>query len=185
MRWPTDLQRTLASPLPHLQFLMALSSLNPDNTPTSAPQSSQPFGSTLSSAKSAPQSLSSAGPSSSRPPISEPDAHWKAHGKSKADLLKSWRTAQCTFSIFAPIPQQHTDVQLDRHSQNIYYYGTRSTFFKVLTDDMSNSPYDRHQRRTHIALKRVGPQTERASRWGKRVVYCHSRRVTMMSWALR
>lgn len=87
-------QRTLASPLPHLQFLLALSQLDPANTPSDKPASA--------SRKTFPPSQPIA--SSSRTPLAETTAPnvaapntWSGKGKSKADILNSWRKAQGNF----------------------------------------------------------------------------------------
>jgi len=111
-------QRTLASPLPHLQFLLALSKINPANagqTPSSTasrkstpqPSSSSIFPSTRDAmpppaARASSSSASVSMPPSntgetSRQPLQETNtsqASWKGKGRTKADMLKSWRTAQ-------------------------------------------------------------------------------------------
>ena len=102
------LQRTLASPLPHLQFLLALSALNPSNA--SAPPKNSSSSSRFPSMPPPPlptaifPSTRSASPTaaSSRLPLQDTvvtdvsGADWKGKGKSKADVLKAWRTFQCT-----------------------------------------------------------------------------------------
>nr|XP_031862932.1 uncharacterized protein CI109_001407 [Kwoniella shandongensis]KAA5530004.1 hypothetical protein CI109_001407 [Kwoniella shandongensis] len=93
--------RLLSSPSPHLQFLLSLSALNPTNQPI---RSSAPSTST-SAARSmppppAPATFSSTQPSSSRQPLVETQmqnltvADFSGKGKSKADVLKAWRTAK-------------------------------------------------------------------------------------------
>ncbi|ORY24380.1 Spc98 family-domain-containing protein [Naematelia encephala] len=104
--------KTLASPLPHLQFLMALSSLDEKTATTSSssksisnmmppPVPTAVFSSTLPAAASA---------SSSRRPLQETAQtnlptgtdDWRGKGKSKADMLRAWRTAQSR----PPFPDQ-------------------------------------------------------------------------------
>ncbi len=100
-------QRTLASPLPHLQVLLALSAMNPSNPP--APPAN-PASSSKSRSMPPPPIPSAVFPStrpapptvsSSRLPLhvidsaNIPAADWKGKRKSKADVLRAWRTAQC------------------------------------------------------------------------------------------
>ncbi|WRT65700.1 uncharacterized protein IL334_002646 [Kwoniella shivajii] len=92
--------RLLSSPLPHLQFLLSLSDLNPSNTP------SRPIPSANSPAASAsrsmppppvPSTFPSTQASSSRQPLNDapstniPILDFDPKGKSKADVLKAWR----------------------------------------------------------------------------------------------
>lgn len=73
------MQKTLASPLPHLKFLLALSKLDPTNqSERHTPFDSQPVA------------------SSSRTPLFEESTNipFDVKGKSKADVLKSWRSSR-------------------------------------------------------------------------------------------
>nr|XP_018264728.1 gamma-tubulin complex component 3 [Kwoniella dejecticola CBS 10117]OBR86886.1 gamma-tubulin complex component 3 [Kwoniella dejecticola CBS 10117] len=98
--------RLLSSPLPHLQFLLALSEHNPNNT-GSKPVSSSASGGPPSSASNrafppaaAPSTFPSNQPGSSRQPLAEtasanlPRLDFDVKGKSKADVLKAWRTSK-------------------------------------------------------------------------------------------
>ena len=100
-------QRTLASPLPHLQFLLALSSLNPSNATAASANSNSSSNSRAMPPPPAPPpvfpSTRSSPPSASSSKLhvqdigtsNLPAADWKGKGKSKADMLSAWRTAQC------------------------------------------------------------------------------------------
>ncbi|KAK8861575.1 hypothetical protein IAR55_002397 [Kwoniella newhampshirensis] len=91
----------LASPSPHLQFLLSLSALNPSNNPA---RPTGPFSSTSAARSmpppSVPSTFSSTQPSSSRQPLVESQMHnlsvveFSGKGKSKADVLKAWRTSR-------------------------------------------------------------------------------------------
>ncbi|RSH94655.1 Microtubule-nucleating Tub4p (gamma-tubulin) complex component [Saitozyma podzolica] len=98
--------RTLASPQPHLQFLLALSRLDPKNAPphTSSAASTHRSGSRKAAD---PTSSSAVFPSTQEPTASSSrrvledtgtinvsPSHWSGKGKSKADVLKAWRTAR-------------------------------------------------------------------------------------------
>lgn len=86
--------RTLRDPLPHLQFLMALSRPSPPATmaPPPVPSTSRTV-SVPSRANTPPQPAESS--RSARPVEALPVIDMK--GKTKAEVLKEWRTAQCTY----------------------------------------------------------------------------------------
>ncbi|WVQ93414.1 hypothetical protein IAU59_000485 [Kwoniella sp. CBS 9459] len=94
--------RLLSSPLPHLQFLLALSDYNPSNTPRPPIVTSSPAPSTSRSMPPPrpPNTFPSTQPSSSRVPLSEtraeniPTLDFDAKGESKADVLKAWRASK-------------------------------------------------------------------------------------------
>jgi hypothetical protein len=98
-----DIQRVLSSPIPHLQFMLALSALEPSNIQAQRPPSSQHRSIAAPSMPSAtfPSNQSSAPTASSSRRVLEDSnqlngtTSWSGKGKSKADILKSWRTAQC------------------------------------------------------------------------------------------
>ncbi|KAK4690096.1 gamma-tubulin complex component 3, partial [Tremellales sp. Uapishka_1] len=93
--------RTLSSPIPHLQFLLALSVLNPSNPPP-PPAASGSSKQRVMPPPSVPVAFPSTQPtphaSSSRRALEETATNlpWtgSSKGKSKADLLKAWRTSQ-------------------------------------------------------------------------------------------
>ncbi|WWC68620.1 uncharacterized protein I206_102550 [Kwoniella pini CBS 10737] len=92
--------RLLSSPLPHLQFLLALSEYNPDNASLkSANTNSNPIHSS-SRAMPPPATFPSNQPSSSRQPLTAtgsinlPALEIDVKGKSKADVLKAWRSSK-------------------------------------------------------------------------------------------
>ncbi|WVR03818.1 hypothetical protein IAU60_000814 [Kwoniella sp. DSM 27419] len=93
--------RLLSSPLPHLQFLLSLSAHNPSNTPRPPMPSNAAQSSTSRSMSppAVPPTFPSTQPSSSRTPMAEipvPNQPVKVDfkGKSKADVLKAWRSAR-------------------------------------------------------------------------------------------
>lgn len=103
--------KTLSSPLPHLQFLMALSSL--DKIESSGTFGPAGKGQMLPPSVPAPVNQApppaSAAASSSRQAIQEthvnvPAAEWKGKGKSKADMLRAWRSAQGLPAHLAVVP---------------------------------------------------------------------------------
>lgn len=89
-------QKTLASPIPHLQFLLALSELDPSNSVLSTISKKQTPRQTSASVFPSNQGEAHAASSSKTTLPSKPLASdWKGKGKSKADILKAWRTSQC------------------------------------------------------------------------------------------
>ncbi|OCF44974.1 gamma-tubulin complex component 3 [Kwoniella heveanensis CBS 569] len=94
--------RLLSSPLPHLQFLLALSEYDPSNTPRPPVATSSPIPSSSRSMPPPPMPriFPSNQPSSSRIPLNEtqagnvPTLELDVKGKSKADVLKAWRTSK-------------------------------------------------------------------------------------------
>lgn len=83
-------QKLLSSPNPHLEFLAALSPINPNNAPRSAAA-----GSSKSSRNMPPPTFPSTKPSSSRQPLADAMIHSDSKGKSKADIINQWRATRC------------------------------------------------------------------------------------------
>ncbi|WVQ79124.1 hypothetical protein IAT38_001219 [Cryptococcus sp. DSM 104549] len=98
--------RLLSSPIPHLQFLLALSILNPNNIPrpsssAQASSSSAAVGGRPMPPPPPPATFASTKPGSSRLPLAEtgantplPAMEFSAKGKSKADVIKQWRSSK-------------------------------------------------------------------------------------------
>ncbi|WVW80143.1 hypothetical protein I302_102118 [Kwoniella bestiolae CBS 10118] len=97
--------RLLSSPLPHLQFLLSLSEFNPNNIPSKPIPSSASSVTGTSSSRSMPpppqpSTFPSTQPRSSRQPLTGtasaniPSLDFDVKGKSKADVLKAWRTSK-------------------------------------------------------------------------------------------
>lgn len=99
-----DCQKLLSSPHPHLEFLAALSSINPNNIskPTVA-------GSSRSSRDIPLPTFSSTKPSSSREPMVDPVSdsppiNFDSKGKTKADIINQWRTTRCRLPAMISVP---------------------------------------------------------------------------------
>ncbi|OCF57900.1 gamma-tubulin complex component 3 [Kwoniella mangroviensis CBS 10435] len=94
--------RLLSSPLPHLQFLLSLSDFNPNNVPTKTPTSNFRISqaSSSSSTRSMPPPPVPSTFSSSRSPLVDTGSNniqsldFDVKGKSKAEILISWRTSK-------------------------------------------------------------------------------------------
>ncbi|OXG74279.1 gamma-tubulin complex component 3 [Cryptococcus neoformans Gb118] len=88
--------KLLSSPNPHLEFLAALSPINPNNAPRSAAA-----GSSKSSRNMPPPTFPSTKSSSSRQPLADAMIHSDSKGKSKADIINQWRATRSQ----PPFPQ--------------------------------------------------------------------------------
>lgn len=102
-------QKTLASPLPHLQFLLALSHLAPTNIMPPPPLPSAQASSSRMKESDKPPQRSTVFPSHHTQPTrfvglsrddkansaTDPSPSWAEKGKSKAEVLKAWRISHC------------------------------------------------------------------------------------------
>jgi len=83
--------KTLSDPLPHLQFLLALSKLDASDMPANQ----QPA---TAADKTRPTASSSSGGVLDEMKVTNvPIPTWSSKGKSKAQVLAAWRTSQCMY----------------------------------------------------------------------------------------
>lgn len=97
-------QKLLSSPNPHLEFLAALSPINPNNASRSTVA-----GSSKSPKNMPPPTFPSTKPSSSRQPLVDAVPNisplgFDAKGKAKADIINQWRANRCELPIIISIP---------------------------------------------------------------------------------